>query len=407
MPVRCVTKGPLHHFFGYYDKSPWDKSGRYLLAMENFFADRNPTLEDPLTVGVVDLEGNNRFEPLAQTLAWNWQQGCMLKWMPPHESGIIGFNDLRDDHYVHVTLDIRTKATTVLPWALYDVSSNGRLGGTLNFERITHTRPGYGYFGLPDPFADHLCPDNDGIYIVDIERESRELIFSMAQACEHGRIRPDPGNKTWFNHIKFNPSGTRMIFLHRWAAHAVPGHHGFKTRMFTIGVDGSNPSLLVEGVGISHFDWFDDDHIAVWLWSETPDPALNHYFMIHDPSGSRETIGRGQFEYDGHCSFSPDRQWMLTDTYPMGINREQSLILYDLEAKQRLDIGAFHSTAVENDSWRCDLHPRWNRDGTQVCIDSTHEGSRQMYVIEVGGITGSGTFTGDGKVAEKYDNHSS
>ncbi|MCK5734296.1 MAG: hypothetical protein KAI38_08915, partial [Candidatus Latescibacteria bacterium] len=151
----------------------------------------------------------------------------------------------------------------------------------------------------------------------------------------------------------------------------------------TIGADGSNPSLLVEGLGISHFDWFDDEHIAVWLWTEEPNPEVNHYFMVHDPSGRREPIGKGQFQYDGHCSFSPDRQWMLTDTYPKGRNQEQTLILYDMQTKERFNIGDFASMPVENDSWRCDLHPRWNRDGTQICIDSTHEMTRQMYIVEV------------------------
>lgn len=33
---------------------------------------------------------------------------------------------------------------------------------------------------------------------------------------------------------------------------------------------------------------------------------------------------------------------------------------------------------------RCDLHPRWNREGTQVCMDSVHNGERQMYFVDVG-----------------------
>jgi hypothetical protein len=35
---------------------------------------------------------------------------------------------------------------------------------------------------------------------------------------------------------------------------------------------------------------------------------------------------------------------------------------------------------------RCDLHPRWGRDGRAVCIDSAHEGARQMYVLDVSGL---------------------
>ena len=392
--VRSATCGPKHHFFGYYEKCPWDAAGRRLLVMENSFADRNPTLDDPLTVGIVHLEEDNHVAPLAETRAWNWQQGCMLRWMPPDETGRIGFNNLCGGRYVHMTLDLATKQVDELPWALYDVNSEGRVGATLNFERVTQTRPGYGYFGLPDPFADELQPANDGIYVVDLEAGSRRLVFSLAQASEHGAVKPDPGHKTWFNHITFNPSGSRMVFLHRWSPHAVPGHHGFQTRMFTIGADGSDPAVLVEGVGISHFDWLDDERIVVWLWADEPDPQWNHYFIVRDPDGHRETLGAGLFDCDGHCSFSPDRRWMLTDTYPRGPEREQSLILFDMNAKRRLDIGAFASLPVEDDSWRCDLHPRWNRDGTQVCIDSTHEGTRQMYVIEVDGLTSASSVPG-------------
>lgn len=28
----------------------------------------------------------------------------------------------------------------------------------------------------------------------------------------------------------------------------------------------------------------------------------------------------------------------------------------------------------------CDLHPRWNFDGTKVAFDSIHEGTRQIYI---------------------------
>ena len=55
LPAKAVTSGPKHHFFGYYDKCPWDKTGRYMLAMEIDFCDRQPKPGEELTLGFVDL----------------------------------------------------------------------------------------------------------------------------------------------------------------------------------------------------------------------------------------------------------------------------------------------------------------------------------------------------------------
>src|SRR5262245_15347886 len=79
--ARRVTSGPRHHFFGYYDKCPWDASGRYLLAHATDFAARTPKPGEVATIGMVDLECDCRFIPLDQTTAWSLQQGAMLQWL--------------------------------------------------------------------------------------------------------------------------------------------------------------------------------------------------------------------------------------------------------------------------------------------------------------------------------------
>ena len=60
MPVTRVTDGPKYHFFGYFDKFPWNKSGRYLLANESDFMGRQPEAGEKLTLGMIDLEDKNR-----------------------------------------------------------------------------------------------------------------------------------------------------------------------------------------------------------------------------------------------------------------------------------------------------------------------------------------------------------
>ena len=32
---------------------------------------------------------------------------------------------------------------------------------------------------------------------------------------------------------------------------------------------------------------------------------------------------------------------------------------------------------------RCDLHPRWNCDGTLVCVDASHSGVRTQMTLDV------------------------
>ena len=157
-PVTQLTDGPMHHFFGYYDKFPWNRSGRHMLAMENAFADHNPTINDALTIGLADLSDGNRFRPLAKSLAWNWQQGCMLRWLPPDEEHVLLYNDRRGGQFVTVIYDTRDGSSSEWPWPIYDISNDGRHAAAANFARTTDLRPGYGYFGLPDPFAGQLRP---------------------------------------------------------------------------------------------------------------------------------------------------------------------------------------------------------------------------------------------------------
>ena len=49
----------------------------------------------------------------------------------------------------------------------------------------------------------------------------------------------------------------------------------------------------------------------------------------------------------------------------------------------RVDLAAFHAPPEFDGPLRVDLHPRWNRDGTELSIDSVHEGTRQMYTVDL------------------------
>jgi Tol biopolymer transport system component len=63
--------------------------------------------------------------------------------------------------------------------------------------------------------------------------------------------------------------------------------------------------------------------------------------------------------------------------------------VYDTWTRRRIDLGRFFSPPELINDFRCDLHPRWSRDGRQVCFDSAHEGSRQLYVLELTALEGA------------------
>ena len=69
LPVRVVTQGPKHHWFGYYDKLQFDPTGRYLLSMQVDFEHRSPRPDDEIQVGMIDLHNDNQWTTLGSTTA--------------------------------------------------------------------------------------------------------------------------------------------------------------------------------------------------------------------------------------------------------------------------------------------------------------------------------------------------
>jgi hypothetical protein len=383
VPAHAVTAGQ-HHFFGYYDKFPWDRSGRYLLGLEATFMERQPTPEDVVTIGLIDLEDGNRWQPLDQTYAWCWQQGTMLQWLPSAPDSKIIYNQRQDNQFVSIIRDVYTGETRTLPRPIYCVSPDGRQALSINFARLNRTRPGYGYVGVADPGANDPFPADDGIFWIDLETGENRLIISYADMRHFNPVESMNSGQHWFNHLTFAPDSSRFVFLHRWQHDFQPGRKWID-RLVSARPDGSGPCLVANDHFVSHYDYFDPQHVLAWSYQEN---RGMHYFMYTDCADEVTILGEDVFETDGHCSFSPDRQWMLTDTYPDAEHR-RALMLYHMATGQRIDIGRFYAPPELTGPVRCDLHPRWSRDGRQVCIDSAHEGTRQIYVLDVAEIIDS------------------
>jgi hypothetical protein len=372
---RPMTRGPGHHFFGYYDKSPWNLSQKFLLTHEVSFNDRPPAANDAATIGLVRLSNGNDFIPLSKTYAWNWQQGSLLQWHPGDPENLFVFNDRRSGQFVGIVQDVTGKEVRVYDLPFYAISPDGKFALTLNFSRLHEKRPGYGYAGIPDPWSEANHPEDDGVYVMNLETGRHKLIISLHQLALNYSTQDLSHLFHWVNHIQINPGGTRFAFLHRWEN--IQG--GFSTRLYTSDFDGTNLYCLLDGGMVSHYDWMDNETLLAWA---RLDYRKDSFILCHDQSTTNAVIGEGILTEDGHCSFSPDRKWILTDSYPDKYQL-RSLMLFRMEDQKKIELARLFSPKSLWGEIRCDLHPRWNRNGRQICFDSVHTGERQMYIADV------------------------
>lgn len=421
VPITPDAPMGAHYFFGYYDKSPWNSDESRLLAHRVPFLDRFPTSDDGATVGLIDPRARD-FHPLADTRAWNWQQGAQLQWLPDPE-GIL-YNDRRDGRLVGVLLNPGGSEEAVLDHPVYTVAPGGRVALTLNYGRLTALRPEYGYPGLTDPNASDAAPRNDGVVRLDLASGGADLLVSIAELAAYQPSPLGAGGECrhYVNHLMFNPSGTRFCFLHRFQRADGIMH----SRLFTLGTDGSGLRLLMEGM-ISHYHWRDDRTILAWagrrkllgagggtprgggsrpsvatLLRRTLKPVYyalgkprflmsrilgDSYLLITDAEDpTTEPFAKGELTTDGHCTYSADRRWVLTDGYP-DLKSRQPLFLWDTERNQGHEIGRYPTPRGLDGPLRVDLHPRLSHDSTRVCIDSAMDGRRRMYLVDVSALT--------------------
>ncbi|MEZ5355289.1 MAG: hypothetical protein R2762_21860 [Bryobacteraceae bacterium] len=378
-PVRALTRGPKHHWFGYYDKLQFDPSSRYVLGMEVDFEHRSPSASDVIRLGMIDTGDNDRWTALGETRAWNWQQGCMLQWLPGSKDEVL-WNDREGEDFVCRIANVRTGRTRTIGTPVYALSPDAKWGVSCDFRRLNDCRPGYGYAGVPDPNGARAVPDDTGVWRVDLATGKKRLIVSLADAA---RI-PFPGGfsnnaKHWVNHLLVSPDAKRVIFLHRWRGDKEG--KSFSTRMFTVGADGKDPYILDPHGKTSHFIWRDPQHILAWAWHPSHG---DKFYLYRDRTEQVEVVGPSVMPVNGHCTYLPGNRWILNDTYP-DKDRLQHVYLYDTRSGTRHPLGSFHSPREYTGEWRCDTHPRFSPDGKKVVIDSAHAGGRQLYLLDVTG----------------------
>ena len=378
---RAITQGPLDHFFAsYFAINSWSPDFRYALVLETDIKDSLPDGR-PCTLGVVDMQDGNRFIPFTTTRTWNFQEAAMAFWLPWAKDTVV-FNDMRDGKFVAVVMNWKTKEERIIPHPVSAVSEDGTWAISINYARLFLTRPDYGYYGDgQDPLKNVVFPENDGLWRVDLRTGDAKLIVSCADVKS---MVPEVHSK----------DGKRVYFLSRSVEKSMEGVKKFQgvnwfTTAFTCNADGSNiRRCFPEGWGSSHFNWkpalSEHDARTMIVTCKWQDKVYTHVEFTVDEEVEAHRVGGDEMNFDGHCIYSPDGKFISGDGYfdKKRFMRKWKIVrLADNEVRM---IGEFFVPEIYRDIYcRCDLHPRWRLDGKMIGFNSVHEGSRQVYVMDV------------------------
>lgn len=377
--VRTLTAGPKHHFFGYYGVSPWNSAGDKMICLETAFQNRMPKPNETATIVTVD-PASGATAAIAETRAWNLQQGCMLNWAPQERDTIL-FNDEAEGEIVSVALHLGSGKRRVYERAIESVAPNGRAASCVTYGRLARLRPVVGYAAARDPNPHENHPANDGVHILDLRTGKSRLAVSIRQVYEALAPRhPELRDKAMFiQHSVINPASDRMFFLARTIEKGA-----LTSAMFTAGLHGEDlREVVAYGRGVSHFAWRGANEImATFRIDSTP----RHVLFRDTAKPAYETVGRDFLDADGHCSFGPDKTLLLTDRNVSAAGAKR-LLLYNMRSGAGRLLGEFPMKTPAGENYlggdlRCDLHPRWKASGDQICFDAldTRDWTRQLHI---------------------------
>jgi hypothetical protein len=371
-PIRRVSPDDgFEYFFGYYDKSPWNADEQVMLCLKAANTTKSVAPATPAEIIALDVAAGYAPRKLASTDTWNVQQGCMLQWLGPAQQDLFIHNDFRAGAYRSVVRNASGAEQAVLKLPVYTVSNDGAFALSLDFSRLHRLRPGYGYSNLPDATKGQDVPSGPAIWRLDIAENVATPLVSYADLLALDP-RPDwEGAQHKVNHLAISPGGKRFMVLHRW----IKGGRT-TTRLVTGNCDGTGLYNLADDDFVSHCWWKSDTELLSFLRKKE---AGDGYFMLQDRTPSFERYWP-ELQFDGHPSYCPDGTKAITDTYP---DRTRIAKVYLAQGSQVRQLVRVFSPFRYDNEVRCDLHPRWDRLGEKVCIDSACEGRRGLYVIEV------------------------
>ena len=122
--VRISPEDGYEYYYGYYDKSPWDATDRYIIALKVRKTYKSPAPKEQGEIVLIDTKCDNKVIFVGTTSSWNVQQGCMAQWLGPDFHNRIIYNDYRYGEYCSVIYNVEQKREEKeFPLPIYDDST--------------------------------------------------------------------------------------------------------------------------------------------------------------------------------------------------------------------------------------------------------------------------------------------
>lgn len=372
-----------HYFFGYYDMRA--SQGNRHLAHRVSFMDRMQEADDVAELGYLE---DGKFTPFATTTAWNFQQGAMLQYHPFLQDTVY-YNVCKDGNFCTVTHNYATGEKKYTDRATACVSPDGKWGLAVNFGRIFAFRPGYGYAGCVDPYAEVNAPAQDGIFLTDMETGKSRMLVNYTKLAEVGGFTAD--QKILVNHITFNPASNRYVALVRnFTNDAFPW---WSTSMLMGDLDG-NIRAVFKNTYASHYIWEDEIHLVAHCSTEPghfneegkwKDPKKKSMFRINMEDSTFQEYDMPFFHEghngDIHCNIAPGGKYIIGDGYP--IEGYRHIVGYNIETGNSVTLLKSRTVKPVNNDIRCDLHNQFVFDGKFISYDTTENGCRQIAILPI------------------------
>ena len=391
LKIEQLTSGTKHHFFGYIGQCqtiPWNSSGQYILGLEIETIDRMPNPEEAATIFILDTHDDNKIIRLDKTKAWNPQQGTMFYWNPLAPDTQFFFNDKDDEtgEVFTVIYDVEQKKRVReyryadTPIGNGGVAADGSAWLGLNYGRLARLRLVTGYPGALDWSKDEIAPENDGIFIVDIETGEKKLLVSYSQLEEKLKEHlPDRQHFGLFiNHTLWNREANRVYFFARagW-----DGKGGDRINIpFSIHADGSGLSLHETHIG-GHPEW-DLGNVMIGIRKNEGEREDEQILYNVDSKQIIGGLGNAKMfpKPEGDISLSPNGDWFVNG---YAVSNQTFYAVY------RRSDGAFsRSEGIDKGTFsgdiRIDPAPRWNRTNDAILVPGIDKNNtRQMFLIRV------------------------